>query len=232
MKNVKGWWLPEWDNHFEKMMLPVGNDWAYQQESRDYALSFVKNWNIALDIGSNVGFWSKELCDKFNTVWAFEPHPENIDCYRKNLETYSNYHLEEIALADHQEQDAVLWQSPDESGNVSLIAHGVENGNSIRKLTDHSKLKKLTTDVKMLDDYIGEFEGKNIDFIKVDCQEHEKEITQGGLNLIKNHNAVVCLELPLRDRIERAYHDEVVKMLNSIGYHRRGNKRKETIFTR
>ena len=231
MKDVRGWWLPDWDNHYEKMLTEYNGNWVYQQESRDFALSFVKNWNIALDIGSNIGFWSKELCDRFDNVWAFEPHPENIACYRKNMVNYNNFHLEEVALSDHQEQDAVLFQSPDESGNVSLLSHGVENGNTKRKLKPE-QLTKLTTDVKMLDDYIGEFEGKNIDFIKVDCQEHEKEITQGGLKLIKNHNAVVCLELPLRSKVEIEYHDEVVNMLKSIGYHRRGNKRKETVFTR
>ena len=84
----------------------------------------------------------------------------------------------------------------------------------------------------MLDDYIAEFEGKNIDFIKVDCQEHEREIMNGGLKLLENHNAVVVLELPCRNPKEQSYHDEIVKILAGIGYQRRGNNKKETVFTK
>ena len=89
-----------------------------------------------------------------------------------------------------------------------------------------------TTDVKTLDNYLYEFKGKNIDFIKVDCQAHEKEIVEGGLELLKDHAAVVCLELPLRNPDEVKYHNDVVKILDDIGYMRRGNMRKETIFTK
>ena len=231
MKQVKGWWLPDWDNHYETAMTNVGDTWVYQQEQRDYALSYVKNFNLALDIGGNIGFWSQDLCRKFKTVKAIEPHPDNIECYRKNMVDYSNWQLDEVALSDHQEENAVLFQSPDESGNVSLIAHGVTHGNSIRTLKEE-QLSKTYTDVKMLDDYISEFEGQNIDFIKVDCQEHETQIVNGGLNLLKEHNTVLCLELPRRNAFEHQLHDKLVGILESIGYHRRGNKRKETIFTK
>jgi len=228
---VKGWYLPDWDNHYEKMLKEYNGKWEYQKDTRDYALGFVKNFRTALDIGGNIGFWSVDLCDKFNEVISFEPHPHNIECYKRNLTGKKNWTLEEVALADHQEKGATLFQSPDESGNVSLVSSGVENGNTKRKLKPE-QLKKSTTDVVMLDDYLKQFEGKNIDFIKVDCQAHEKEIVSGGLELLNQHDAVVCLELPLRNPDEVKYHDEVVDIMSTIGYIRRGNMRKETIFTR
>jgi len=231
IKLLKGWHMPEYDTHYEKMMKEIDGKWEYQADTRKFALSFVKNWNLALDIGGNIGFWSEELCNKFKKVWAFEPHPLNIECYRKNMKNYSNWQLEEVALSDHQEENATLFASPDESGNVSLVSDGVENGSSHRKLQSE-QLSKLHTDVKKLDDYLSEFEGQNIDFIKVDVQAHEKEIVYGGLELLKNHNAVLCLELPLRNDAERKYHNDVENKLRSIGYIRQGNMRKETIFTK
>ncbi|QOI69151.1 putative methyltransferase [Pelagibacter phage Mosig EXVC030M] len=231
MKQVKGWWLPDWDNHYDTAMTNVGDTWVYQQEQRDYALSYVKNFNLALDIGGNIGFWSQDLCKKFKTVKAIEPHPDNIECYRKNMIEFTNWQLDEVALSDHQEENAVLFQSPDESGNVSLNSHGVTHGNSIRTLKEE-QLTKTYTDVKMLDDYISEFEGQNIDFIKVDCQEHEKEIVSGGLDLLSRNDTVLCLELPRRNQLEHQQHNDVVNILSGIGYRRRGNMRKETIFTK
>ena len=75
MKNVKGWQLPEWDNHYETMVKEYNGKWEYQKDTRDFSLGFVKNWNIALDIGANIGFWSQDMCNKFKTVVGFEPHP-------------------------------------------------------------------------------------------------------------------------------------------------------------
>ncbi len=204
MKDVKGWQLPEWDNHYEKMLKEYDGKWEYQKPQRDYSLSFVKNWNVALDIGGNIGFWSQDLCRKFKSVWAFEPH---------------------------QEENATLFASPDESGNVSLNSHGVTHGNSKRHLEDNV-LNTTYTDVKMLDDYVAEFDNQNIDFIKVDCQEHEKEIVSGGLDLLSRHDAVLVLELPCRNENERKYHDDIVNILSGIGYIRKGNNKKETVFTK
>ena len=228
---IKGWYLPDWDNHYEGMLKEYNGKFEYQQPQREYALSFVKNWNIALDIGANIGFWSQELCSKFKKVWAFEPHPHNIECYRRNMMDYKNFQLEEIALSDKQQENALLFASPDESGNVSLLAHGVTHGNS-KRILKNSDLNTTTTDVKRLDDYLHEFEGQNIDFIKVDCQEHEKEIVNGGLELLKNHDTVICLELPCRNKDEKKYHDDIVAVLKDIGYTRQGNLKKETIFTK
>ena len=231
MKNVKGWQLPDWDNHYEGMLKEFNGKFEYQKPQRDYSLGFCKEFNVALDIGANIGFWPQDLCKKFKNVWAFEPHPENIACYRENMKEFDNWHLEEVALSDHQEENATLFASPDESGNVSLNSHGVTHGNSKRIIED-DKLNTTYTDVKRLDDYLSEFKWKKIDFIKVDCQEHEKEIMNGGLKLLEDHNAVVVLELPCRNPKEQSYHDEIVKILSLIGYQRRGNNKKETVFTK
>ena len=231
MKDVKGWQLPDWDDHYEKMLMEYNGKWEYQKETRDFSLGFVKAWNIALDIGGNIGFWSQDLCRKFRTVRAFEPHPENIACYRENMKEFTNWQLEEVALSDKQMENAELFASPDESGNVSLLAHGVTHGNS-KRILEEKQLSKTLVDVKKLDDYLYEYKGKNIDFIKVDCQEHEKEIVNGGLELLKDHATVICLELPCRNSVEQKYHDDIVEVLKDINYTRRGNKRKETIFTK
>ena len=76
-------------------------------------------------------------------------------------------------------------------------------------------MKELKTDVKTLDDYIDKFKYQNIDFLKVDCQEHEKEIVLGSLKLLSEHNTVVCLELPLRNEAEKEYAKDVENILIS-----------------
>ena len=61
MKNVKGWWLPDSDNHFEQYIA----DGGYQTTHRTTILNYIKNhineFNNAIDVGSHVGFWSKDF---------------------------------------------------------------------------------------------------------------------------------------------------------------------------
>lgn len=231
MKLEKTWWLPEWDTHYKDHLHQDHNgNFQYQKEQRDFSTSFCKKLGLALDIGGNIGFWSKDLSLKFEKVVAFEPHPDNIECYKKNMEGHTNWQLEEVALSNKHQKGATLFQSPDESGNVSLLSHGVQYGNSKRTLKE-SVLKKLTTDVVILDDYVNKFD-QNVDFIKVDCQEHEKEIVLGGLELMSKNDSVVVLELPLRNDREKEYAEDVASIMLSIKYHRRGNLRKETVFTK
>ena len=65
LKIVKGWYLPDYDTHFESMLKEVNGEFTYQQSHRDYVLEFVDKFEVAIDVGANVGFWSKDFCRKF-----------------------------------------------------------------------------------------------------------------------------------------------------------------------
>jgi FkbM family methyltransferase len=228
MKNVKGWQLPEWDTHFEKMLKEVNGKYEYQYAQRQYALSYVNNFNLnALDIGSNIGFWSVELCNKFKHVYAFEPHPENNECYKKNLNQYNNYTLYEIAVSNVSNKILELYVSPDECGNASLNNFGVMEGTTDRKIEAVS-LKTISVKVEKIDDY----NLKDIGFIKVDCQNHEQEVVEGAIQTIDKYSPVLCLELPVRNKKEIDYRNNMIEYLKKYNYILRGSLGKETLFTR
>ena len=228
MKNVKGWQLPEWDTHFEKMLKEVNGKYEYQYAQRQYALSYVNNFNLnALDIGSNIGFWSVELCNKFKHVYAFEPHPENNECYKKNLNQYNNYTLYEIAVSNVSNKILELYVSPDECGNASLNNFGVMEGTTDRKIKSVD-LKTISVKVEKIDDY----NLKDIGFIKVDCQNHEQEVVEGAIQTIDKYSPVLCLELPVRNKKEVDYRNNMIEYLKKYNYVYRGAQNKETIFTR
>ena len=48
LKQVKGWYMPEWDNHYEPMMKQYGDKWEYQKDTRDYSMSFVKRNRVKI----------------------------------------------------------------------------------------------------------------------------------------------------------------------------------------
>ena len=215
MKNIKGWYLPDWDTHFENLLQQKNYKWEYQQPQRDYALSFIKEFKTnAIDAGSNIGFWSKELCEKFNHVYAFEPHPDNLECYKENLKEFKNYTLYDNAISNITNKKLNLYFSPDECGNASLNDFGIK------------KTKTIKVKVKKIDDY--NFD--NIGFIKVDCQSHEKEVIEGSIETIQKYKPVLCLELPSRNDKEKDYRNYLIDYLKKYEYILKGNFKKETIF--
>ena len=228
IKNVKGWYLPEWDKHFEKMLRVIDNKYEYQYEQRKYALSWVKDFNCnSIDVGSNIGFWSKQLAEKFKHVYAFEPHPDNNECYKKNLKDYNNYTVYEIAVSNVSNKILNLYVSPNECGNASLNNFGVLEGTTNLKI-NAVDLKKIPVKVEKIDDY----NLKDIGFIKVDCQNHEQEVVEGAIQTIDKYSPVLCLELPIRNEKEINYRNNMIEYLKKYNYIYKGSSGKETLFTR
>ena len=92
MKQIKGWYLPANDTHFEQYITDEG----YQEVHRKSILDFVKEQKgelgNALDIGAHVGFWLKDMCKEFKRVYAFEPINAVRDCIHHNVKA-DNYKL-------------------------------------------------------------------------------------------------------------------------------------------
>ena len=211
------WSIPEWDNHFHKQI----KDGVYQKKQRKYALNFVKDWDIAIDIGANIGLWTKPLCEKFRFVWAFEPSRENWEHCHKNLEGIKNYQLEQVALSDKQAEDVKLYSTSNSCGDLRITPIG-ENA----KVVD-------TVDMMMLDNYYHELMPKyagKVGFIKIDVQQHEKEVLLGARRILEEHSPVICIELPTRTDEEKDYKIICRNILGGLGYREKFKKSKETIF--
>jgi len=217
MKLVKGWYLPDYDTHFESMLKEVNGEFTYQQSHRDYVLDFVDKFDVAIDVGANVGFWSKDFCKKFKTVWAFEPVQDIIECYKKNMVDYDNWHMEEVGLSDEQAENVRLFKGIDNSGGGSLM-EGFESASSQVEYID----------IKKLDDYINDFD--TVDLIKVDIQGHEYEFLVGAMRFLEVFTPTISLELPTRDKEEIDYKQKAVTLLSGLGYNEVGRHKKDTVF--
>jgi len=219
MKNVKGWWLPDYDTHFISMLKEVNGEFTYQQSHRDYVLGFINNFDVVIDVGANVGFWSKDFCRKFKTVWAFEPINDIIDCYRKNMEEFDNWHLEQVGLSDKQKENVEIYKGIQNSGGASLVEGFESASNQVEYI-----------DIKMMDNYINDFD--KVDLIKVDIQGHEYEFIKGALKFIDKFSPTLSLELPIRTTVEKTYAQAVIDELKVLNYNQVGRHKKDTVFKR
>ena len=171
MKFVKGWYLPDSDTHFEHYI----KDGGYQTVHRDTILKYVKenrpNLKNCIDVGSHVGFWSKDFTNLFTHTFAFDPIPNVRECYVKNI-TNSNYTLYPYGLGKEEKKIKVLYD-PKETGNT----HASDNGN-------------LEIEVKTIDG----FNLPNIDYIKIDAEGYEIEVVEGAKELIERCKPFIHIE--------------------------------------
>ena len=55
-----------------------------QELQRNAALKYVQSWRTCLDIGSNIGQWTRPLAKQFEKVICFEPNPNFRECFERN----------------------------------------------------------------------------------------------------------------------------------------------------
>ena len=201
MKEHKGVWLPDHEEHLIGMMtpgqkrymeLPDGRP-AYQRHKFLEALKHVQKRDVFLDIGAHCGLLSMQAELEFGYVIAFEPHPEHARIYPHNMRT-ANWTLHEYALGDSE-------------GTCSLTGQKGSSGDT--HVCDGSNIT-----MKTLDSY----QFPVIDLMKIDTEGYELPILLGGLETLKRCRPVIMVEQKGRDSM---YHGQqkncAVQYLKGLG---------------
>ena len=137
-----------------------------QPTQRKTALKYVKRWRNCIDIGSNVGMWTRELAQKFEQVYCFEPNTNFIECFNKNI-TENNVELFEFGLSNKEHTAS-------------------QEFNSTQMTNTPGDVQCRTLD---------SFNLNNIDFIKIDVDGFEVEVLEGAVETITRNNPVINVEM-------------------------------------
>ena len=176
MKEHRGWWFPEGETHFQKMLdksVAKGGPARYQWQVRDRSMNYVQQRRFALDIGANVGLWSRDLCEHFDHVIAFEPVAMFRECLKLNVPK-QNLLIEPLALGD-QETMVNMIITQDNMGHTHVDPNSVGHG---------------TVPVRCLDN----LDFAIVDYMKIDCEGFEYKIIQGAEQTIKRCRPVIVVE--------------------------------------
>ena len=213
MYQAHGWWFADQDTHFAHMInknIKNGGPAVYQEPVRTKSLQFVKDFGVAVDIGANVGLWSRDLVRKFAHVIAIEPVVDFQECMRRNV-PMENIEIWPIALGTKD----------------TLIDMIITEGN-----TGHSHINKDTigtgkVEMKRLDS----LNFDRIDYMKIDCEGYEMQILKGGENTIRTHQPVIVVEQKLHTDtgITKETQYSCVELLKTWGARELGRVRNDCI---
>ena len=171
MKNINGWFLPENDSYFSKILSESG---SFEPERLRAALQHVKNFRCAIDAGAHIGLKSRELSPRFSSVYSFEPVLETYGCLIENISSLSNITCFNVALGNEENEVAMRESStrPGNSGSM-FVTHGA--GTRMRTLDS--------------------FGFQNVDFIKIDCENYEYFVLLGAKDTIHKSHPVILIEV-------------------------------------
>ena len=205
MKLIKGYYIPDNDLHFQGYFSEFDH---YQEGQRNRALSHVLNWNKAIDIGANIGLWSKDLTSFFSMTYCFEPNINCLNCLEKNIIT-EKAKIYNLALGSKITNDYLY--TPNSTGGSSFVNRTKLLGydESGKEIWDefNKDVPKNKVSIKTLDS----FNFTDIDFIKIDVQNYELEVLKGAVETLKKNNPVICIEVNEKE-------SEEINFLKSINY--------------
>jgi|688.fasta_scaffold19529_6 FkbM family methyltransferase len=170
---------------------------------------------IFVDVGSNIGEFSKKIADNFNPshIYLFEPCSEYLDISKKSLQNFSNISFHNLALGSKKENKKI-YKSESNIGWNTLLEIDPKQQPGFYKSMASSVVK-----VDRLDDCLSDIEG--LDFLKIDTEGYEAEVIDGSFNLINKYKPYILVEMswginhPNWDRNLKIY-----EKLFSMGYRR------------
>ena len=206
MIKIKDYYVPKNDLHFIEYLKRNNH---YQEEQRNRAISYVENWGFAIDIGANIGLWSKDLSSYFDRLVCFEPNPYCEDYLKKNINLEKSK-INSCALGEKNEIKN-LFIHPLNSGassfvNKTKIGFQKDSGAIYGEFPKETLQKNV--EVKKLDD----FNYNNIDFIKIDVQGYELSVLKGAYNTLKLNNPILCIEE------DNPSNSETIPFLENLNY--------------
>jgi len=163
MANENSFWVLYGQHTKPTYLEDAGNG---QQTQRDAALKHVRQWRVCLDIGSNIGQWTRPLARRFQSVVCFEPNPNFRECFEKNI----------------QEENVLLWP------------YGLSNKEHKAKQDFNSTVLQQEDgdiDCRTLDS----FGLTNVDFVKIDVDGFEVPLLNGATDTLTKNNPVINIEM-------------------------------------
>ena len=166
----------------------------------------------ALDIGANVGEYTKKMIQRFKHVIAFEPHPATAQTLEKNL----------LASGGNRNWQICQKAVGSSSGLVDFWTIGDGNnsgGNTISKNVaaqeqwGHRLGMKRPIEAITLDQAVALYDIKDLKFMKIDVEGAENFLFLGAINTMTSFKLDIVLEVHQTVDVAKLYHH-----LTQLGY--------------
>ena len=190
----------------------------YDKEKIDFTENKVdlKKFDLFLDIGSYIGYYSLYLASKYKNlkVISFEPILESFNQIKKSKEVnnFDKMEIFQFALSnENAEKNFWVTDLKKKSGFALLDDKDLkrevnENKYNMEKIS----YRKIKTKIF---DQIFKFENKFV-YVKIDVERHEFEVLKGAINFFSKTSNKIFLQIEIVDHMK----DKVLNLLKEYNF--------------
>lgn len=163
-------------------------------------LAGIRNPGTIIDIGANVGFFSKLCRDLFpkSKVFSFEPIPKIFQCLKNNFKDDINTKVFNLAISDFNGEAKMSFNEQD---------------SAISQITDKGS---VGVNVKRLDNVVRENNIDCIDILKIDTETFEAHVLKGGSDSLSK-TKYLFIEITMEDNDNYTI-SSLLKLLSTENY--------------
>jgi FkbM family methyltransferase len=189
----------------------------YEAETINLALNLIKEGDVFLDIGANIGIYSMAASKKGAKVFSFEPHPEAFLDLQNNIalnpDLEANVNLLNMALSD-KDGNVDFICAPDSA--YSSLGNAISSGRSNQFSTEH----KISVPSTTIDSFISKYKIESIALCKIDVEGGELNVLRGAKGALSNKKIkLILLEINSVSNTSSNYTpDKLIEFLDSYGY--------------
>jgi FkbM family methyltransferase len=136
--------------------------------------------DVVLDVGANIGFFTRLIVHRCKRVICIEPEPKNLLCLKCNVYRFDKVQIIPKAVAD-------------EKGRKKLFLSNISWGHTLerdvylpfsnKRLVDGNKYVHVSVDT--IDNIVSELQIDHVDFIKMDIMGSELKALKGAVDTLQ-----------------------------------------------
>jgi FkbM family methyltransferase len=182
-----------------------------------FIAKYQTSFDLAIDVGANIGLVTLPLSKKFNKIVSFEPDILNFNTLKRNLDLnlFDNIVCNLLAVGDSSTtMELSINRVIDGDGMINTGLSSLCKKNRIYS-------KQITTvGVVTIDDYFSDNEINNLSFLKIDTEGYEYYTFLGAFETIKLFLPTIFYEfsLTLDNRMGVENRKKCFKLLHNLGY--------------
>lgn len=205
MQLIGDMYFPDIERHFQRFADAIGD---YQRPQREKAFEYVTDWSLCIDLGANVGIFSRHFATRFDEVWAIEPLSDNIECLQLNVP--KNVRIMQVAVGQEC-RNTTIYKTPKSLGGAFVCD---DSEVDVPVIAQDPSLRE---DVPMIT--LDSLEIPRLGLLKLDIQGSEVIALRGGVATLKRCRPVVLIEeKPLGGPGGSTVHiDKATELLTEIG---------------
>jgi len=185
----------------------------FNRREKDFLhfISLLPPKGIVLDIGANIGAMTTHLTRRLKeaSVYAFEPAPCNLRTLKKIVRHYklNNVSIMEMALGNSTGKTDMIV--PEEKKiRMHGLSHIIKDNQKDDEPGEH-----FTAEMTTLDNIRAFKNGAPVTGIKLDVEDYEYFVLDGGRDLITKHHPIIYAELWNSENRNKCF-----ELLTSLGY--------------